>query len=97
MSNPYKRKALTLASSFVVASTVLSSGAIAKPAPDGGPVIKPEIIKPEIIKPEVIKPFPVVTNPVGPEIKMPQVIIKIPRPQVVNPAPINDLRVRAVR
>lgn len=92
MSNPYKRKALTLASSFVVASTVLSSGAIAKPAPDGGPVIKPEIIKPE-----VIKPFPVVTNPVGPEIKMPQVIIKIPRPQVVNPAPINDLRVRAVR
>lgn len=92
MSNPYKRKALTLASSFVVASTVLSSGAIAKPAPDGGPVIKPEIIKPE-----VIKPFPVVTNPVGPEIKMPQVIIRIPRPQVVNPAPINDLRVRAVR
>jgi hypothetical protein len=92
MSNPYKRKALTLASSFVVASTVLSSGAIAKPVPDGGPVIKPEIIKPEIIK-----PFPVVTNPVGPEIKMPQVIIRIPRPQVVNPAPINDLRVRAVR
>ncbi len=85
MSNPYKRKALTLASSFVIAGTAaLGSGAaIAADKPAAGQAIK------SIIK----MPGFGVTNPPRPGLELPRVIIKVPvRPPIGNPAPIRDLQ-----
>ncbi|MGB1311230.1 MAG: hypothetical protein ACPG47_08460, partial [Leucothrix sp.] len=67
MSNPYKRKALTLATSFVVAGTALASGAsIAADKP---------AFKGKLNKSIVIKPNPGVVNPAGPDWVKPRVII----------------------
>lgn len=93
MSNPYKRKALTLASSFVVAGTALTSGAaLAAEKPSAGL---------KFVKPNVIKFDPRITNPPAPGFKIPRIIIRVPtRPPVVNPAPIRDLqklRIKKIR
>lgn len=85
MSNPYKRKALTLASSFVIAGTAAlgSSTAIAADKPAASQAIK------SIIK----LPGGGVTNPPRPGLEVPRVIFKIPvRPPIGNPAPIRDLK-----